>query len=397
MHSTELRLARVWTMVIVVLQITCLAENSARLLPTHHNRDRIVVGAIRWDAWHGDRSDVGTAVERSLGPRKWHVRLPFFAKILSDSRVKIDGATQSVMDQEIRYARFAGLDYWAFVLYDEQHPMSLGLKYYLSSSRKGNLRFCLIIQAEQWSEDRSRSEQIRHTAELMTLPEYQKVAGGRPLLYWGDSQTENDTPAGIRTRVEALEGLKALLRAKGQPAPYVVILDWRPERSNMLRGKLDADAISAYSFQRDDKNGKYAQLAGEAEQFWEDCRNTGTAVVPIVMTGWDRRPRVEHPVFWETYQKPNVGLDKFYNPPTPSELSQHLGHALTWVNGHPDTAPAKAVLIYAWNENDEGGWLVPTLQGGNWRIRAVRGVLLANQHAKIFSEYKADLVAYQPQ
>ena len=147
----------------------------------------------------------------------------------------------------------------------------------------------------------------------------------------------------------------------------------------MLRGKLNADAISAYSFQRDDKNATYAQLAAEAEQFWEDCRNTGAAVVPTVMTGWDRRPRVEHPVFWETYQKPNVGLDKFYAPPTPSELSQHLVHALTWVNGHPGTAPAKAVLIYAWNENDEGGWLVPTLEGGDWRIRALRSVLLTNQ------------------
>jgi hypothetical protein len=193
-----------------------------------------------------------------------------------------------------------------------------------------------------------------------------------------------------------MEELRALLHAKRQQDPYVVILDWRPERSNMLRGKLNSDAISAYSFQRDDENGTYAQLAAEAEQFWEDCRKTGAAVVPIVMTGWDRRPRVEHPVFWETYQRPNVGLGKFYAPPTPSELSRHLAHALTWVNGHPDTARAKVVLIYAWND-DEGGWLVPTLDGGDGRIRAVRSVLLGNKHTKIFSsEHKPDPAAYQP-
>jgi len=29
------------------------------------------------------------------------------------------------------------------------------------------------------------------------------------------------------------------------------------------------------------------------------------------------------------------------------------------------------VLIYAWNENDEGGWLIPTLSGGDARLEAV--------------------------
>lgn len=378
MRSTELRWPCACAFILTVLQGICLSQVSVHP-PPELNRNKIVVGAIRWDAWHDDKSDVGKAVERSLGPEKWHIRLPFFAKVLSNSRVKIDGASQSVMDQEVRYARFAGLDYWAFLLYDEQHPMSLGLQYYLSSLHKENLQFCLIVQAEQWTTDPSRREQIRRTAALMALPEYQKVADGRPLLYWGDSQTENDTPSGIRTRVAAMEQLRALLRARGQREPYVVVLDWRPERSNMLREKIHADAISAYSFQRDDRNGTYAKLAAEAEQFWEDCRKTGAAVVPIVMTGWDRRPRVEHPVFWETYKKPNVGLDKFYAPPTPSELSQHLAHALTWVNLHPETATAKAVLIYAWNENDEGGWLVPTLKAGDWRLRAVRSVLRADQ------------------
>ncbi len=34
-------------------------------------------------------------------------------------------------------------------------------------------------------------------------------------------------------------------------------------------------------------------------------------------------------------------------------------------------------LIYAWNENDEGGWLTPTLYDGNARLEAVRRVLKA--------------------
>jgi hypothetical protein len=67
-------------------------------------------------------------------------------------------------------------------------------------------------------------------------------------------------------------------------------------------------------------------------------------------------PRVEQPVFWETWQRPNVGIEKFYQAPTETELAHHLAGAVAWVEAHPDAAPAKAALIYAWNENDEGGW-----------------------------------------
>jgi len=55
---------------------------------------RPVVGAIRWDAWHGKRGVPGRAVEASLAPAKWHYRLPFFAKAVSESEVSIDGASQ---------------------------------------------------------------------------------------------------------------------------------------------------------------------------------------------------------------------------------------------------------------------------------------------------------------
>ena len=70
---------------------------------------RIAVGAIRWDAWHGEASSVGEVVEGTLGPKRYHNRLPFFAKVISDDQVEIRGDTQEVMDREIAYAHEAGL------------------------------------------------------------------------------------------------------------------------------------------------------------------------------------------------------------------------------------------------------------------------------------------------
>ncbi len=48
---------------------------------------------------------------------------------------------------------------------------------------------------------------------------------------------------------------------------------------------------------------------------------------------------------------------------------------LDWVARYPETAEANAILIYAWNEIDEGGWLVPTLAEGTARLDAIKKVL----------------------
>ena len=43
----------------------------------------LVVGAIRWDAWSGGK--ITGEVERSLGPEKYHTRLPWFSEVVDVS------------------------------------------------------------------------------------------------------------------------------------------------------------------------------------------------------------------------------------------------------------------------------------------------------------------------
>ena len=335
---------------------------------------RIVAGAIRWDAWHGKRSAVGQAVESSLGPAKWHSRLPFFARVDGDDSVAIDGATQAVLDSEIAYARQARLDYWAFLLYQPGSAMNLPLAHYVSSRKKRGLQFCLILEQSQWTSADAARPQFEQVAELMARREYQTVLDQRPLLYI--IAAEPGSPSwGSRRAREAVDELRVHIGRKGVREPYVVILDWRPAHSSALRQTVNADAIGAYAFQRDGKDAPYSQLASETEGFWEECKQTGSAVVPIVMSGWDRRPRVERPVFWETWQQPGAGLEKFYRKASLDELTSHLRRAVQWVDSNRMAAAARAILIYAWNENDEGGWLVPTLGDGTSRLKAVRTAL----------------------
>lgn len=93
------------------------------------------------------------------------------------------------------------------------------------------------------------------------------------------------------------------------------------------------------------------------------------------MSGWDRRPRVARPVPWEKWQRPGEGIEKFYESPKPEELATHVRNGLVWLKANPESARAQVSIIYAWNENDEGGWLVPTLSEGSQRVDAIGSVL----------------------
>ena len=55
-------------------------------------------------------------------------------------------------------------------------------------------------------------------------------------------------------------------------------------------------------------------------------------------------------------------MDRFYVMPTPQELAEHIVTAMHWTLDNQTACPARAVIIYAWNEHDEGDVLLcPTL------------------------------------
>src|SRR5208337_675101 len=111
------------------------------------------VGAIRWDAWTGSGNNIGIQVERALSPGKYHYRVPFFGVEVDTGTVKIDGTFQNIMDQEIDYAKHAGLDYWAFVWYASASGLDEARKLYYSSTKKNLIDYCLIIDQSFFIKD----------------------------------------------------------------------------------------------------------------------------------------------------------------------------------------------------------------------------------------------------
>lgn len=344
--------------------------------------DPVTVGAIRWDAWHtpaaaeahGGAGGPVKAMEASLNPHRYRWRAPFFARVDTNDTLRIDGYTQAVVDREIAFAKAGGIDYWAFLLYAEDNCMSQGLSLYLSSSRRRDVNFCSVASPNTFGRRATWEAGVARVVRYMKEPGYQTVCGGRPLLYlfrpdekwiqvWGG-------PAGAR---ELGDALRQAARRAGLSDPYIVVMDdGKAESVKRTADLLGANAISDYARQASGAGAPYAELAGVARQFWGECAASGAEVVPLAMAGWDRRPRVERPVPWEAaWQKPNVGLDTFYVLPMPEELAAHVGEAMAWVEARPAQCPAQTVIVYAWNEHDEGGWLCPT-RGENGKPDASR-------------------------
>ena len=303
------------------------------------------------------------AMEESLNPHRYRHRAPFFARVDTNDVLRIDGYTQAVVDQEIAFAQAGGIDYFAFLLYEENTCMSQGLSLYLSSKRRRDVNFCAIASAGTFGSRTKWQAGVDRIVRLMKEPGYQRVCGDRPLLYLFRIEDKWIQAWGGREEARRLfDGLRSSVRAAGLGDPYFVVMDdGSAESGKRAADALGAQALSDYARQKNAASAPYSELTATAQAFWEACAESGADVVPLVMAGWDRRPRVEHPVPWETWQKPGVGLDKYYVSPTPEELAGHVQRALEWADSRPEQCPAKTVIVYAWNEHDEGGWLCPTL------------------------------------
>jgi hypothetical protein len=169
-------------------------------------KQRPSVGAIRWDAWNlynGQYDIVSYYLHRSLSPEEFHYRIPFYVSVISPTNISFNGDQQAIMDQEIIFAKHAGIDYWAFDTYCQFGPNcstnntyckqyyqqtsheycprnpAYGLDLFLSSSYKSLLNFTFILLGSSPCDVTFQ----QHYIDLMKHEQFQTVLGGRPLLY----------------------------------------------------------------------------------------------------------------------------------------------------------------------------------------------------------------------
>jgi hypothetical protein len=323
----------------------------------------VIAGAIRWDAWYS-RADFSAYAQNDLGPEAFHYRAPLHCKVAT-SAVDCVG-NQDEMDAEITVAAGNGIKFWAFVWYGSESSLRVAWNLYENSHLRDRINWCGIVATDALEArpfDKGNWRLImQQWADRMAAPNYQKISvdgvKNRPLLYilWHKNDVADFFAGDVRNVAVALSFLRERVVAAGLGPPYVVVLGGVD--GAQVVSTAGAQAISNYiSGFRREPAGLYKDLDQQTRSYWAKLASTGAPVVPIAMVGWDTRPRHETAGPW--YRAP-THPDQYYALATPDELAEHIRAAVRYIQDNPRACPSKVLLIYSWDECDEGGCLMPT-------------------------------------
>jgi len=346
-----------------MLKETPLAHKAVTLLDS---TDKVLIGAIRWDAWFGDYGyvpggppTVGMEVERSLSPNEYHYRAPFYSVEISADSIQCRGNTQAIMDEEIQYAKDAGIDYWAFCWYRPHTGLDTARTLYLASSHKDDVKWCVILGTATLTLNTDAPWLVQRFKES----NYQKVAGGRPLIY----VYQTGVPKVV------VDSLRSMCSAQGVPAPYIAVMDFTASTAKTTALNLGADALSSYKSTVGSNGQPYYPVLPKGDSTgWEQYKNADTSlkIIPWVTSGRNTKPRIDNPVSWTT-----VPPSAWVADGTPQQIANDLAKAFSWVGQHKSACEANTIIIYAWNEFDEGGWICPTFGNNTVRLDSIKNVI----------------------
>jgi len=325
-----------------------MAEPTAQPVDEVKSRpDKTLVGAIRWDAYInpnvpavGTTPDqyIGAQVSRCFAPSQYHFKLPFFGIVLSKDKVTFPDYTQEIFDQEMLYAKEAGIDYFMYDWYTD--GMATARKLHATSKYKNDVKMTAM-----WDITSIPSSEYGSYIDILKQSYWQTVDNGRPMIYINN---------GGKQDIYTLNNFRNACTAAGLKNPYLIGIQQFGSTPALVKSQ-GLDAYSDYAIGAS-KGVPYSALETAAEAQWAADIATGVQYVPLVATGWDTRPIIDNGLSWYT-----TNADSWSQTATAGEIASHLQKALDFNKAHTDKTNINSVLIYAWNEHLEGGWICPTI------------------------------------
>lgn len=325
---------------------------------------RPLVGVIRYNQSYNPAD----ADLKTLSPKKWHDRIPWYLKVTADG---VSGTcdSQEIFDRDLQYAGEAGIDFFAHLNQQKGAVMGKAVEYHMASRCRSRGKFCVIVHF--WSgqlEAESWEERVERLVGYFRHESYQTVLNGRPLVFiFSPNRLKEAFGDKARAHIDAI---REKARAAGLAEPYIASMYWGNQAKEI--GDLGLDCFSAYMFAAaggENRKGYPFSRTMEANIRSWDNDTGGVDVIPNVTLGNDQRPRWEIPPPWGAFENP------WFEQPTTDEMAAFVKRAAEWVESHPDRARARALVVYAWDEVAEGGWLVPTHTEGDRRLQALKRVL----------------------
>lgn len=309
------------------------------------------IGAYYFDGWASDDSSSMTTKLLT----QYSERMPIWG--WRDDSIEI-------MERQIDIASKNGIDFFAFCWYwaDDQGPFNekavkakslhTSLDLFLKARNKDKMKFCIMIANHDGARIEGQDNWERvigyFADQYFNDSQYLKVEGKPVVIYY--------LPQYAHAYITAMKGMAI---SKGYNGLYTMSCGY----------KLDGfDALTWYnSF--DGKKESEAQDYKNLFLWIEGIRNktsVNTVVIPLCSAGWDKRP-------WEKKEK-----SVYYVNKSRTAFRNHLYRAVDFLNSR--NTPNPIIMIYAWNEYGEGGYLAPTI--GDRRGVYLKQVKKTKRYAK---------------
>ena len=152
-------------------------------------------------------------------------------------------------------------------------------------------------------------------------------------------------------------------------------MNWSAATASDYCELIGADAISSYAALGKNNLPFADVIPSQSLTNWESYA-AKKPVVPWICTGWNAKPRMESVNPWSAYYSDATNCQDA----TVNDIKDFLQTGIDWTIANKSKAEANTIIMYAWNEHDEGyGAICPTLgTDGNpntERLDAVKEVL----------------------
>ncbi len=343
------------------------------------------VGVVYWERTGSKETYFGHHIARTLSPAKYRDRTPYYADIVGENEIEFHVTTQEEFDEELQLAVEAGIDYFVYT--------------WNSDDKKNRIDFIdapdHLIQGTLREEDNTRRklhgrsplrEKVKMCAYLLGMhtqsdqdlkrliaemkQDYYEKIDGRPLVYIFSGY-----------RPELIRRLRAMAAEDGIPSIFVAFANNGPLSEDDDYSL--ADAVTAYAY--DDRGaasgcgykGFYEGMNAENEK----RKRFGIPIIPLYSLGWSPRPRIDTRVPWISYK------DREYLPaPTLQEMKDGAESFCEWIKNNREFTALNHMIVFAWNEFEEGAWICPTYDGKGGVTRERIGTfaeITANWRAKL--------------
>jgi len=286
-----------------------------------------------------------------------------------------------VMTDQINYAADAGLSFWGFCWYENtlvdqpemMDQLNIALDLYLKCANRKRLDFCLLschpVSNVNWTKLCDR------TIPYFKESNYLKV-DGKPVMIFFNADDVISGMGGAGGTKTALETYRQKAKDAGIGE---ILIGARTAPRASIPGYQDKykecgfDFLTTYQNADDGRKqpgeNDYANLIEGDKKAWNEIsQNTDLPYVPTMGVGYDMRP-------WAADHPNQPASDYWYTGMTPQRIADHLRETIQWTKTNKDKVLGNMMLIYAWNENGEGGWLTPTKSEGTARLDAMKLVI----------------------